>query len=88
MVDQASLTQVESLFNQYDRDQSGKLTIKACFSKGTRAKNCNFVLSAEDVCQILMDLNIKPRSVLEQARPGSTRWLVDSSLAGRRTWPS
>jgi len=38
---------VESLFNQYDRDQSGKLTIK-------------------DVCQILVSLDINPRSVLEQ----------------------
>eukprot|EP00435_Cladocopium_sp_Y103_P020138 s2720_g4.t3 len=38
---------VQSHFNQYDRDQSGQLTIK-------------------EICQILMDLKIQPRSLSEQ----------------------
>ncbi|CAE7692788.1 proP [Symbiodinium pilosum] len=54
---------VESLFNQYDRDQSGKLTIK-------------------DVCQILMDLNIKPRSVLEQENMAQLIEEADSEGSG------
>ncbi|CAE7454829.1 CML12 [Symbiodinium natans] len=55
---------VESLFNQYDRDQSGKLTIK-------------------DVCQILMDLEIKPRTVLEQEHMAQLIEEADSEGSGQ-----
>ncbi|CAE7941705.1 proP [Symbiodinium sp. KB8] len=54
---------VESLFNHYDRDRSGKLTIK-------------------DVCQILMHLEIKPRSVLEQENMAQLIEEADSEGSG------
>mmetsp|Transcript_61821 Transcript_61821/g.144782 ORF Transcript_61821/g.144782 Transcript_61821/m.144782 type:complete len:873 (+) Transcript_61821:80-2698(+) len=54
---------VESLFNHYDRDRSGKLTIK-------------------DVCQILMHLDIKPRSVLEQENMAQLIEEADSGGSG------
>lgn len=54
---------VQSYFNQYDRDQSGQLTIK-------------------EICQILMDLRIQPRSLSEQEAMAQLIEETDSNGSG------
>lgn len=54
---------VQSHFNQYDRDQSGQLTIK-------------------EICQILMDLKIQPRSLSEQEAMAQLIEETDSNGSG------
>ena len=54
---------VQSHFNQYDRDQSGLLTIK-------------------EICQILMDLKIQPRSLSEQEAMAQLIEEADSNGSG------
>jgi len=54
---------VQTCFNQYDRDQSGLLTIK-------------------EICQILMDLGIRPRSLSEQEAMAQLIEEADSNGSG------